>query len=122
MLDGEEIQIILENRFLDEIYQKVLDIIDEMEQGDWADRFELLADYVLLDEIEDMDVASWDEEEEEGSAVVSGTLELTARLDAYAHWDGEEILMESAGFPMEFAFEFSIVKEEVGNFYLKYIG
>lgn len=121
MLDGEEIQIILENRFLDEIYQKVLDIVDGMEQSDWADRFDFVVDYVVLDEIEDMDVGSWEEEEEEESSVVSGTLELTALMDAYAHWDGDEILIGSAGFPMEFTFEFSVVHEEVGNFYLEYI-
>lgn len=121
MLDGEEIQLILENRFLDEIYQKVLDIVDGIGEGDWEDRFDFLVDYVMLDEIEDMDVASWDENEEGESSVVSGTLELTARLDAYAHWDDEEILIGSAGFPMEFTFEFSVVHEEVGNFYLEHI-
>lgn len=121
MLDEEEVRIILENRFLDEIIMKVLDVVDEMGEGDWADRFDLLVDYVMFDEIEDMDVVSWKEEEEGESSVVSGTLELTAGLDAYVHWDGEEILIDNAGFPMEFTFEFSIVNEEIGNFYLEHI-
>lgn len=114
---------ILRSNFWDPIEEFTNRCIMDM-NGMELERFlEYTVDYANLDFITEMKVIDYEVEKEEDSSgeSVSGTLEVSAEIDGYTHWDGEDILSDSGEITLGFSFNFYVEEGKYSDLELEYL-
>lgn len=102
---------ILRDKFWDEIEGFTGRCVLNMDSWDRDQIFQDPTDYAVLDSINEMWVTDFDTEPEDDSQeLVTGVLELRAAVDGYAHWDGEDVRVDSG--EMELGISFSFYEED----------
>lgn len=113
---------ILNSTFGDEIEEYIQNCVVEMDSNELKEYFEQETDYAVLDVLEQMVVQDFEVElDEENKELISGTLEISAEIDGYVHWEGEEIYIESAAVTIGLLYEFHAENEQYTDLYLEYL-
>ena len=112
---------ILSSEFFGEIEEYTLECIWQMTESDIWDIIDEGADYAELEYIDGLEVIDYEVKEEDETEYISGTLEVSACIDGYAHWDGEDINMGSGFCELDMSFGFLRCRDEYLNLELEYI-
>lgn len=115
---------ILSSNFWDSIEDFTNGCVMDMSSIDLDGVFEYMTDYAALDSITEMKVTDYEAEKEEGDIfkeLISGILEVSADIEGYAHWDGEDILIDHGEVVLGFSFSFYAEKGEYTDLDLGYL-
>lgn len=115
------INSILQDKFGDGIELYIADCVQRLDKYEIANVFEELVDYVQLDSISDMKVIDFEIEKEDDYIYISGTLDVVATINGYAHWDNEDVFLECGEFELTLFYQFMVKGSEYSHFELEYI-
>lgn len=114
MLDKNSVLTILGTCFWDEIEEFVTEVVDEFSADELGMLFtEYLVDYARLDEIDELEAADIEVQEEDETEIISGEIRLSAFVNGYAYWDGEEQYLGTEEAGMSFWFQFEMEQGKV---------
>lgn len=97
---------ILSSEFFEQIDEFVEQCVWELDGCELANIIYEGGDYAELDHIDGLWVLDYDVSQEEENEHISGTLEVSAVIDGYAYWEGEDIAVGSGFYTLGLAFEF----------------
>lgn len=113
---------ILNNTFSDEIEAFVQKCVLEMDEEELETFFEQEVDYAFFDEIEQIVIVDFEiESENDTEKSISGTLEISANIDGYIHWDDEAIYVGSTIITLGLLYDFQIQGKRYVDLYLEYL-
>ena len=107
MNNGNEILYIIENNWDDRIYNEVIEFVIENGMELYQEDFDMIVDYVVLDDINGISLKGFDKEKEDfGYTLISGKLLINVCVLGYSHFDRDDHLVGSADevVTMEFSF------------------
>ena len=104
--DRNLVATIIENEFWDDLYNEIDDSVMNMEGQELDEAFETYVDYAELDQIENVKVVRVEQEEDDTCTIVRGILEADVSLDGYVYFEGENNMVNSSEFTLEFEFQF----------------
>lgn len=104
--DRNLVATIIENEFLDDLYNEIDDSVMNMEGQELDEAFETYVDYAELDQIENVKVVRVEQEEDDTCTIVRGILEADVSLDGYVYFEGENNMVNSSEVTLEFEFQF----------------
>lgn len=104
--DRNLVATIIENEFLDDLYNEIDDSVMNMEGQELDEAFETYVDYAELDQIENVKVVRVEQEEDDTCTIVRGILEADVSLDGYVYFEGKNNMVNSSEVTLEFEFQF----------------
>lgn len=112
---------ILSSEFFDPIEEYTTECIWEMDGADLCRVFDMSVDYAELDYIDGLYVSDYDIEEDEEGECISGTLEVSAYIEGYVHWDGENVNVKNEIYEFVMYFQFYADGDEYSNLSLEHV-
>ena len=86
---------ILSSKFFEQITEYTLECVWQLDESDLWNIFDEEAVCADLDNIDSLRVTDYSVHQDEESEHICGTLEVSAFITGYAHWDGENLYLGS---------------------------
>lgn len=97
---------ILSSEFFKQIEEFIEQCVWELDGSELAHIIYEGADYAELDYIDGLRILDYDVWQEEENEHISGALEVSAVIDGYAYWEGEDIAVGFGFYTLGLTFEF----------------
>lgn len=112
---------IIESNFGQIIEQKVSDYVTNMDSFELEQIFAQLIDFAYVYDIENIEVEDYNIEEVEKDIRIEGKLSVTAGLEGFTHFDGENEFVSDQSIVINVDVSFWLINDKYCDFILKFV-
>ena len=95
MITLRDVQQIIEDNFLENIYFEIIDYINNLSGAELSDFFEYAVDFATCNIIDDAKIINYKEQQFDNQNEIVGSLEVGVEIDGYVHWENEDMNINS---------------------------